>query len=53
MRRFLWQVHKCVAAGGKVLIPVFALGRAQVVISYLNFLGIQDPQICLSALLAF
>ena len=27
---WVWQVHKCVAAGGKVLIPVFALGRAQV-----------------------
>ena len=24
------QVHNCVAAGGKVLIPTFALGRAQV-----------------------
>lgn len=28
-RDFLKAVHKCVAAGGKVLIPVFALGRAQ------------------------
>lgn len=28
-REFLKAVHKCVAAGGKVLIPVFALGRAQ------------------------
>ncbi|KAJ3324037.1 Integrator complex subunit 11 [Blyttiomyces sp. JEL0837] len=26
---FLEKVHKCVADGGKVLIPVFALGRAQ------------------------
>ena len=26
---FLKRVHKCVAGGGKVLIPVFALGRAQ------------------------
>ncbi|GLU03694.1 hypothetical protein SLE2022_208800 [Rubroshorea leprosula] len=26
---FLKAVHKCVAAGGKVLIPTFALGRAQ------------------------
>ncbi|KAJ1551595.1 Integrator complex subunit 11 [Cladochytrium tenue] len=26
---FLKQVHECVSAGGKVLIPVFALGRAQ------------------------
>jgi predicted metal-dependent RNase len=24
------QVHTCIAGGGKVLIPVFALGRAQV-----------------------
>eukprot|EP00250_Pteridium_aquilinum_P033153 c5259_g1_i1 orf=104-2215(+) len=28
-RDFLKAVHKCVSAGGKVLIPVFALGRAQ------------------------
>ncbi|KAG0572445.1 hypothetical protein KC19_VG095700 [Ceratodon purpureus] len=28
-RDFLKAVHNCVAAGGKVLIPVFALGRAQ------------------------
>lgn len=28
-RDFLKAVHTCVAAGGKVLIPVFALGRAQ------------------------
>ncbi|XP_057834725.1 cleavage and polyadenylation specificity factor subunit 3-II isoform X2 [Cryptomeria japonica] len=28
-REFLKAVHTCVAAGGKVLIPVFALGRAQ------------------------
>jgi integrator complex subunit 11 len=26
---FLKKVHECVARGGKVLIPVFALGRAQ------------------------
>ncbi|CAI5498825.1 unnamed protein product [Closterium sp. Naga37s-1] len=26
---FLSRVHACVAAGGKVLIPVFAMGRAQ------------------------
>lgn len=24
------QVHNCVGSGGKVLIPSFALGRAQV-----------------------
>lgn len=28
-RDFLKKVHECVAHGGKVLIPVFALGRAQ------------------------
>ncbi|KAL4569465.1 hypothetical protein LXL04_025103, partial [Taraxacum kok-saghyz] len=28
-REFLKAVHKCVANGGKVLIPTFALGRAQ------------------------
>ncbi|CAI0420398.1 unnamed protein product, partial [Linum tenue] len=28
-RKFLKAVHDCVVAGGKVLIPTFALGRAQ------------------------
>ncbi|CAA6669787.1 unnamed protein product [Spirodela intermedia] len=28
-REFLKVVHKCVSGGGKVLIPAFALGRAQ------------------------
>lgn len=28
-RAFLKQVHQCVAAGGKVLVPTFALGRVQ------------------------
>jgi integrator complex subunit 11 len=28
-RDFLQKVHQCVSRGGKVLIPVFALGRAQ------------------------
>ena len=28
-REFLLRVHECVKRGGKVLIPVFALGRAQ------------------------
>lgn len=28
-RDFLQKVHRCVMAGGKVLIPVFAVGRAQ------------------------
>lgn len=26
---FAAQVHKCVSQGGKVLVPVFAVGRAQ------------------------
>ncbi|XP_062194444.1 cleavage and polyadenylation specificity factor subunit 3-II [Phragmites australis] len=29
VREFLKAVHKCVSGGGKVLIPTFALGRAQ------------------------
>lgn len=29
-RTFTFKVHNCVAGGGKVLIPTFALGRAQV-----------------------
>ena len=29
-RSFLKKVHGCISNGGKVLIPVFALGRAQV-----------------------
>jgi len=29
-RDFLKQVHEAIQNGGKVLIPVFALGRAQV-----------------------
>ncbi|XP_058724433.1 cleavage and polyadenylation specificity factor subunit 3-II [Vicia villosa] len=28
-REFLKAIHKCVSSGGKVLIPTFALGRAQ------------------------
>ncbi|XP_008789275.2 cleavage and polyadenylation specificity factor subunit 3-II [Phoenix dactylifera] len=28
-REFLKAVHKCISGGGKVLIPTFALGRAQ------------------------
>ena len=27
--RIVFQIHDCVDRGGKVLIPVFALGRAQ------------------------
>ncbi|GJW03284.1 cleavage and polyadenylation specificity factor subunit 3-II [Tanacetum coccineum] len=35
-REFLKAVHKCVANGGKVLIPTFALGRAQELCILLN-----------------
>ncbi|AQL03077.1 hypothetical protein ZEAMMB73_Zm00001d045733 [Zea mays] len=28
-RHVYYKVHKCVSGGGKVLIPMFALGRAQ------------------------
>ena len=28
-REFLRNIHQCIAEGGKVLIPVFALGRVQ------------------------
>lgn len=35
-REFLKAAHKCVDAGGKVLIPTFALGRAQELCLLLN-----------------
>lgn len=35
-RAFLTRVHQCVARGGKVLVPVFALGRAQEVMLLLD-----------------
>ena len=41
------QVHETVAAGGKVLIPVFALGRAQELLilleSYWERMSLQAP----------
>ena len=44
---FLTQVHETVAKGGKVLIPVFALGRAQelqlLLESYWDRMGLQVP----------
>merc|ERR1719272_1760794 len=46
-REFLMQVHETVAAGGKVLIPVFALGRAQELLilleSYWERMSLQVP----------
>ncbi|KAJ3020515.1 UNVERIFIED_CONTAM: Integrator complex subunit 11 [Siphonaria sp. JEL0065] len=44
---FLQQVHECVLGGGKVLIPVFALGRAQelciLIDSYWAQTGLKAP----------
>ncbi|KAJ3406304.1 Integrator complex subunit 11 [Chytriomyces hyalinus] len=44
---FLQQVHECVLKGGKVLIPVFALGRAQelciLIDSYWAQTGLKAP----------
>ncbi|KAI9351515.1 beta-lactamase-like protein [Obelidium mucronatum] len=44
---FLQQVHECVLNGGKVLIPVFALGRAQelciLIDSYWAQTGLKAP----------
>ena len=46
-RDFLKNIHQCVAAGGKVLIPVFALGRVQelciLVEAYWERHGLQIP----------
>ena len=46
-REFLLKVHECVKRGGKVLIPVFALGRAQEVMllidSYWERMGLSVP----------
>jgi integrator complex subunit 11 len=46
-RDFLKKVHECVSAGGKVLIPVFALGRAQelciLVEGYWERMGLEVP----------
>lgn len=57
-RDFLRAVHQCVQAGGKVLIPTFALGRAQelclLLDTYWTRMGI-DPvaiPVCVSAGLA-
>lgn len=44
---FLKKVHECVLRGGKVLIPVFALGRAQelciLIESYWERMGLKIP----------
>lgn len=46
-RKFLQLVHKCINDGGKVLIPIFALGRAQelciLIDSYWERMGLQVP----------
>lgn len=46
-REFLKNIHQCVTAGGKVLIPVFALGRVQelciLVEAYWERHGLQIP----------
>jgi integrator complex subunit 11 len=46
-RDFLKKVHECVSGGGKVLIPVFALGRAQelciLVEGYWERMGLDVP----------
>lgn len=46
-RDFLKKVHECVASGGKVLIPVFALGRAQelciLIETYWQRMGLKVP----------
>lgn len=46
-RDFLRNIHQCIAAGGKVLIPVFALGRVQelciLIESYWERLGLTVP----------
>lgn len=44
---FLKRIHKCVSEGGKVLIPVFALGRAQelciLIETYWERMGLKVP----------
>ena len=54
-RAFLRKVHACVKAGGKVLIPVFALGRAQelclLLESYWERMGLDVP-LCFASDLA-
>ncbi|CEP12784.1 hypothetical protein [Parasitella parasitica] len=46
-RDFLTKVHDCVASGGNVIIPVFALGRAQelciLIESYWDRMGLDVP----------
>lgn len=46
-RDFLTKVHECVANGGNVIIPVFALGRAQelciLIESYWDRMGLDVP----------
>ena len=46
-RRFLQLIHACIQRGGKVLIPIFALGRAQelclLIEDYWERMGLQVP----------
>lgn len=46
-REFLQSVHSCIERGGKVLIPIFALGRAQEIClitdSYWERMGLDAP----------
>ncbi|KAI5151135.1 integrator complex subunit 11 [Enteropsectra breve] len=46
-RKFLQMVHACVKDGGRVLIPIFALGRAQelciLIENYWKRMGLQIP----------
>lgn len=46
-RKFLKIVHDCVQSGGKVLVPVFALGRAQELLilidGYWDRMGLKTP----------
>ncbi|ELA42832.1 uncharacterized protein VICG_00147 [Vittaforma corneae ATCC 50505] len=46
-REFLQSIHNCIERGGKTLIPIFALGRAQeiclIVESYWERMGLEIP----------
>lgn len=46
-REFLKSIHECIERGGRALIPIFALGRAQeiclIIESYWNRVGLDVP----------
>ncbi|KAF7827581.1 cleavage and polyadenylation specificity factor subunit 3-II [Senna tora] len=46
-REFLKAVYKCVSGGGKVLIPTFALGRAQGVFGIKEEKGREREELCI------